>query len=435
MRRSRYNIYFDAGNSLSFIYNTLANTLLLVDNSVRQYLEKNQLEKIDASVVTSLKKCGIIVDGDELHIYRLNHNITQYNADTSSFLVFTTYACNLCCPYCYEGPADAEYRSQFMRPETTSDVVHFICDQTRKNKSRAVTIALYGGEPLLNMECCETVLKKVSHFCENNRISFQTMIMSNGTLLTEKVYTVLKDYLSHIHITLDGSLLFHDKTRVQKNGSGTYEQILQNVSLLKNTKNHLSIRINVNEENKHSIHEVFNDLEEIGLKGRPHFYLYFSQIIPYTFCLAFSHPESKEQMKKFSTCYSDLVDMAKEKGWESHVIVGTTEYHGVSCRYVQHGTYSIGPLGDIYVCPAVAGDARYRIGKIKGSVEWYPQYYAVMTRDPSLTVPCKTCEFLPLCKGGCPVASFAQEETQCNFTKEVLYERLKLYLESRYKAL
>lgn len=321
-----------------------------------------------------------------------------------------------------------------MSPETTSQVVSFICSQTVANKSRKVGVALYGGEPLLNLDCCETVLKKVYYWCKTNTISFHTMIMSNGTLFDEPVYTALGKYLSHIHITFDGPLQFHDKTRVKRNGSGTYTQILQNVKQLKDTKKYISIRINIDEENRHFIHDILDDLEEIGLKGRPHFYLYFSQIIPRNFCLAFSNSEFNEQTKKFNKYLPDLVEVAREKGWEPHLTADNTEYRstGTSCRYVRHGMYSIGPNGDIYACPAVAGDTQYQIGKIQnGCAEWYPAYYNVLTRDPSLTVPCMTCEFLPLCRGGCPIASF-QGTTQCNFTKEVLYERLKTYVKSRY---
>lgn len=438
MKPSRYNIYVDAACEQSFIYNAMANSILVVDNTLRQYLEKGHLEKIDSSVKNSLKKCGIIVGNttDELKVFRLNYNTAKYNTNLSSFLIFTAYACNLCCPYCYEGPANAAYRSSFMSPETTSEVVQFICNQTVQDKSQAVGVALYGGEPLLNMECCETVLKEVSQWCNHNNVAFSATIMSNGTLFTEKVYARIGQYLSYVHITLDGPQQYHDKKRVKKDGSGTYSQILQNLKQLKNTKEHLSIRINIDEENRHAVGEVLTDLEKIGLKGRPRFHLYFSQIIPQNFCLTFSaDPEFTEQHKKASQYFPAITQMAKEQGWGTH-LGGLGEHQlvsaGLSCGYVKRGTYAIDPEGGIYICPALAGTPQYKAGKIQnGSAEWYPVYYDILTGDPSLTAPCNTCELLPLCRGGCPIAFYSMDKTQCN-SKELLYERLKAYLEFQY---
>jgi uncharacterized protein len=435
MKPSRYNIYIDA-NEYSFIYNTLTKSLLLVDDKVRHHLERNQLERINTSM-DALKKCGIIVDKnvDELLVFRLNHKSAQYATHLSSFLVFTTYACNLKCPYCYEGPADAEYRSQFMSPETTSEVVKFICSQTAQNRSQAVGVALYGGEPLLNMDCCETVLKNVSEWCTTNKIAFSASIMSNGTLFNEKIYTRIGDYLSYIHITLDGSQKFHDKKRVKKDGSPTYVQILANLKQFINTKAHLSIRINIDEENRTSIGEVLNDLEEIGLKGRPRLYIYFSEIIPQQSCITFSlNPESSTYKKNLTQDLPRIMETATNLGWGNHITVDPDKDQpmsaGLSCGYVRHGTYSIDPEGDIYICPALAGNDVYRTGKIHNEVEWFPLYYTVLTWDPSMITPCNMCELLPLCKGGCPVASL-QEKKTCN-SSEQLYEQLKTYVESQY---
>ncbi|MBU7044856.1 MAG: SPASM domain-containing protein [Theionarchaea archaeon] len=434
MKPSRYNIFIDA-NEYAFIYNTLTKSLLLVDDKVKHHLERNQLERINTMDV--LKKCGIIVDNDvdELLVFRLNHKSAQYTTHLSSFLIFTTYACNLKCPYCYEGPADAEYRSQFMSPETTSRVIKFICSQTAQNKSQAVGIALYGGEPLLNMGCCETVLKNVSEWCTSNKIAFSASIMSNGTLFNERVYTRIGDYLSYIHITLDGSQKFHDKKRVKKDGSPTYFQILQNLKQLMNTKAHLSIRINIDEVNKTSVGEVLHDLEEIGLKGRPRLHIYFSEVIPQHSCIAFSlEPESSSYKKNLTQDLSRIKEMALRLGWGNHLAVDPDKDQpmsaGLSCGYVRHGTYSIDPEGDIYICPALAGNDMYRIGKIRNEVEWFPLYYTVQTWDPSMVTPCNTCELLPLCKGGCPVASLQGKKT-CN-SSEQLYEQLKAYVESQY---
>ena len=436
MNVSRYNIYIDASDNQSFIYNTLTTSLVLVDNKVRHYLEENNVKFIDPSQLASLEKCGIITNSNERAIYQISHNTAKYNTVVSSFLVFTTYACNLVCPYCYEGPSTAEYRSSSMSLETTDKVVDFICSQVLKDRSRAVGIVLYGGEPLLNMDCCSTLLQDVSRWCETNTIPFSATLMSNGTLLTRDMYYRIKKYLTYIHITLDGPQRFHDRTRMKRNGSGSYSDILQNLEQLKNTEEYLQIRINIDEENMQAVGEVLTDLERIGLKGRPHFYIYFSQIIPQRFCFTVSNPEFDEQSKKLSQYLPVITGMAQEKGWGPHLSADPGEKlassEAVSCGYVKYGIYTIDPEGDVFVCPALTCNPLYKIGTIQNhSITWEPVYYDILTRDPTLRTPCNTCEFLPLCKGGCPVSSLPGDKALCS-TRKRLYERLKTYLRVRY---
>lgn len=448
MKSSQYNVFVDAAKGKSLVYNPVTGAIVTVDRELREYLEKNQVEKADASFIEPLKTCGIIVDDDtdELKIQRLKHNLTKYaTTESSSFLVFTTYACNLRCPYCYEGPVvEEERKSALMHPEMTQQVIKFICEQTLENRSQMVCIGLYGGEPLVNMECCETLLEQVSQFCKDYSIKFYTTITTNGTLLTDSGYKRIGKYLSSIHVTLDGPQKFHDEKRRKKDGSGSYATILENLRLLKDTGEHLSIRINFDAESKEFMGEVLDDLEEIGLKGRPSFHIYFAQIVPQDACLSFPEdPEYREWMKKTVHDYPPLMQMALERGWKNHMAIDIGSEHSLvprnvtSCDYVRRGIYSIDPLGDIYICPASGGHIQYRAGKLcNGNVEWSPSYYHILTRDPTLIAPCNECEILPMCGGGCSIGSFYKytdyHKSFCSFIKEQMYEKLKAYLRFRY---
>ncbi len=447
MKTSQYNIYIEGSKDHYFVYNTMKRAILIVDPELKQCLETNQIAQIDSPLIDPLKKCGIIVDDDtdELKLHRLNHNQVKYNTSRSSFLIFTTYSCNLQCPYCYEGPVvDPEYKSIFMKPEITSQVVEFICNQMLLNRSQKVGIGLYGGEPLLNVNCCETVVKQISEWCREYNIGFYTTITTNGTLLNEKTYERIGKYLSSIHITLDGPQRFHDKKRIKKDGSGTYSEILENLKLLKTTKEHLSIRISFDEENRHSMDELLEDLEEIGLKGRPYFHIYFAQITPQNICLTFPEdPRYRQEMKESIQYTASLVKMAQERGWADHLAVNIGQEHSlvpiniISCDYVKHGMYSIDPVGDIYMCPASAGDTQYRIGKIQnGAVKWNTSYYNIITRDPSRIDTCKQCELLPACGGGCAIASYLKYKDYytafCGFNRDLIYERIKKHLKFKY---
>jgi uncharacterized protein len=446
MKSSQYNVFIEGSDDHFFVYNTLRGSVVSVDRELKERLETS-LGDMDPSVVELLQRHGIVVEDshDELVQHRLRHNLKKYNTSSSSFLVFTTYSCNLQCPYCYEGAVvNPDYRKTFMNPETTSRVVEFIKNQTLLNRSYTVGIGLYGGEPLLNLGCCETVLDEISAWCKKTGITFYATITTNGTLLTKPVYQRIGKNLSSIHITLDGAQYFHDQKRVRKDGSGSYAEILNNITFLTHTKEHLSIRISVDEENKDSMEEVLDDLEAIGVKGRPHCNIYFAQIIPQDACLTFpTDPEYREMMRESLGYIPPLMKMAVEKGWGPHLAIEIGQEHSLipmnvtSCDYVKHGSYAVDPGGDIYMCPASAGDTRYCIGTLKSDgVQWNSSYYHILTRDPTLLSPCKECELLPACGGGCVIASYLKHKDYdtafCNFTRDLIQERIRAHLKFKY---
>lgn len=139
--------------------------------------------------------------------------------------------CNLNCKYCYAGGGNYGKTPTRMNPE---DVEKYL-DALLIGKYRSVGIVmLFGGEPTIAPKTiqaiCEYFNKNVLNgtFC-----SMPTFTMvSNGTLIDEKLVEIIKKYEIRVTISVDGPKDINDLLRVDRNGNGTFSRIEHGIRLM-----------------------------------------------------------------------------------------------------------------------------------------------------------------------------------------------------------
>lgn len=161
------------------------------------------------------------------------HEKRRSTIDSVTFVL--TYACNFSCPYCFENSADDSSNTIMTR-----DMVDSIF-QLHNNSIKS--ISLFGGEPLLPRN--EHIIRYIISKAPNARYTITT----NGYYLEE--YFPLLSMLDscEIAVTLDGEEEMHNKTRVLRNGKGTYEKIIKGMELFLNHDNRIDIRMNISKNN------------------------------------------------------------------------------------------------------------------------------------------------------------------------------------------
>ena len=144
-----------------------------------------------------------------------------------------TESCNLKCSYCYQ----INKSKQKLSFNTAKKFIELLLtDDTSKNNylnkynTGSVIIDFIGGEPLLEIDLIEQIMKYFIKRCieldhpwaYNHMIS----IGSNGTLyFTDKVQKFINKYQDRLSmsITVDGNKRLHDSCRIFEDGSGSYE--------------------------------------------------------------------------------------------------------------------------------------------------------------------------------------------------------------------
>lgn len=184
---------------------------------------------------------------------------------TYAVTVLTTTACNLGCSYCFQNTALPEEGScapprmpkAILTPEGVDHVAMFVAAQMTKYDLTDTSLLLFGGEPLLNPDGALGMLRALTPLSLSN-----AEIITNGVPLTRQRAIDLADAgLKRAQITFDGARTNHDAIRTTRNGRGTYDTILRNVSTAAEaTDLSWHFRINISQRNLDGLEELIDDL-------------------------------------------------------------------------------------------------------------------------------------------------------------------------------
>ena len=427
---SKFNLLIK--NSKDYIlFNTLSGETFLIEEEIANKIKDNDIEGLTDSYFQEFQDKRIIIDNafDENKFYNYYRNKVIYQNNHLTYTILLTWACNLRCIYCYEGAG--EIKSHNMNRRTASFLVKHMQQELISRNSKSITIFLFGGEPLVNFKEAEYILEEMKRFCDANAIKLVTAIVTNGTLLTEKIIKTLIYYnCKYIQITLDGTKEVHDTRRIGKNGEPTFDLIIEKLQLLKQYKDNFRvvIRVNIDKINYKDAPELLKNLKQKGLNC---FSVDFGIIRGDTEACD-NYEDNCISDEKVGEILSDLWEYEK-KGFANACSYPHRKwtYCGLDCD----NNYTIEPSGEVYKCWEHVGNEKYLMGKIDedGCISNITnKFFEWMTDTPTDKEPCKNCVYLPACGGGCRTISFKSEEefhnSQCFKIKGVLEEEIRSWV-------
>jgi uncharacterized protein len=138
-------------------------------------------------------------------------------------IVLPTEQCNFRCTYCYE-----EFAIGRMKRPTVEGLMHLI--SARADGSCDLALSWFGGEPLL---ATDIILEVCAHararFASCGR-SYIGHITTNAYRLSPDLFLRLLDVgVRKYQITLDGPREVHNRTRLRRDGRGTFDRIWENL--------------------------------------------------------------------------------------------------------------------------------------------------------------------------------------------------------------
>lgn len=393
MKLSQFTIvqedYPQKGHHL--VYNTLSRALLEIDNqclSMLYSLEEREPQKSAKQVLSKLKEMGIVVETelDEAESYHQKFSFNRKNANQLNTTILTTLSCPMRCIYCYQKHIkNGGDMSQSIMEKTTS----WLKDKILELKCKRSSITFYGGEPLMNFTPIEYIGNRMSEYCLSVGISLYLSMVTSGVLLTQKIAEKLKRIgLKYLQITLDGDRDAHDKRRFFKDGSGTFDKILENLRYLIEYF-FITITCNVDKTNTEAAYRLVDILYSQGLTGKIKRLVFGPVSAPFELAQSqhIACPEmSGEDLTKL-TLY------AAKRGFASDL----RPRHKI-CGMLLPSSFVIDPNGILYTCPAFLGKEEYQVGNINSqSLE------GIYTTLSNFDLPeeCLGCAYVPICAGGC----------------------------------
>ncbi|WP_304427824.1 radical SAM/SPASM domain-containing protein [Dubosiella newyorkensis] len=126
--------------------------------------------------------------------------------------------CNLKCKYCYANAGTYNKPKKIMSEQTIKQIIKFI-----HNHKELEYICFFGGEPLLNISGIKMICEKAREINPNVKFLCQT----NGTLINAEFIKLLKKFEIELTLSIDGNKKDNDRNRIDVNGNGTFEKILE----------------------------------------------------------------------------------------------------------------------------------------------------------------------------------------------------------------
>ena len=161
--------------------------------------------------------------------------------EINTFFLRISARCNLDCDYCYVFKHRDSAWKNYPSVMTDDTIIKF-CGRlkeylTNHKDIEDINIVFHGGEPLVFgtnhlLETIDTIDSEIG-----DQACMHYSLQTNGTLLTEEFVSECSKRNIGISLSIDGMKSVHDKHRKYKNGTGSYDDVLRGMELLKKYPN------------------------------------------------------------------------------------------------------------------------------------------------------------------------------------------------------
>lgn len=285
---------------------------------------------------------------------------TAFSNDVLHLIILPTEQCNFRCVYCYE-----DFSVGTMQPSVVAGIKQLL--SRRIPTLRHLHIAWFGGEPLIALKVIEDISGFAQSFTrEVSDFVYTSEMTTNAYRLDLSTAKLLQELgVRHFQVSLDGNEEFHDQTRVQRNGKGSFQQIWTNLLRIKSSSLSIGVllRIHVTPSNLNAMPDFLRQVRQNFLTDSR-----FKILIKAVGRWGGPNDDTMEVLEESERdiIINNLRDIALE-GIEEKTLYDP----GNVCYASRPNSLVIRASGDINKCTLALYDSANRIGRIleDGSLE------------------------------------------------------------------
>ncbi|MDD4718988.1 MAG: SPASM domain-containing protein [Bacilli bacterium] len=413
---SKYNLYKKVDKRL-FVFNTLTKGLIELEEDYFQKLKNNKIQELPSEIIEQLlNEKYLLKESYETDLLFVESEKKKYTSEILSLVIAPTMNCNFACPYCFE-----ERKTSIMSNEVITLLIKFIENKIKTQKYKKLSIAWYGGEPLLGIKIIEEISKIVLDLCNKYNLEYYSNMITNGYLLSKKnINKLLELKVKTYQITIDGPPEIHNKRRVLKSNKGTFNVILNNIKNMIEIDSSINImiRINIDKTNYKSLSKLIDILKQEKVRN---------------ISISLGHVQSFTEVCQSieNTCFNknqyldELFNFAlllKEKNYGEYISLLEIPERIVYCGAVLDNNFVFDPEGYAYKCwneVGVKEKAFMNLMRPQTDKEIINET-KYLKHNSLLDKKCYNCIGYPICMGGCPYNNIYSKESSCyDYEKEV----------------
>ncbi len=318
--------------------------------------------------------------------------------------------CNLACSYCfYRKKAELFPESQIHRMSPA--ILDTMIRQVMHFGEAAVSFSWQGGEPtLMQLPFFQQAVALQQRYARGQTVG--NGLQTNGILIDLDWAKFLKAYNFLIGISLDGPAHIHNHYRIHRDGSGTFDKVVDHTKLLLDTGVAVNALAVVNDYSVQFPGEIYEFHKSLGLSYQQ--YIPCVETAPGDRTKTASFSVAPEKYGVFLCTLFDLWlnDFKDQVPTTSIRFFDAVFYHYVGlpppeCTLAPEcGEYVVVEHnGDVYACDFFV-EPTWKLGNIlTGNLKEFlnserqREFGRLKAAWPEL---CRSCKWLKYCNGGCP---------------------------------
>src|SRR5579871_1801784 len=325
----------------------------------------------------------------------------------SSLLIKPASAvCNLDCAYCFYLDREADpYKALPARRMTTETLERLVDTYLFYSYPNSV-FAFQGGEPTLaGPQFFEKLVELQKQYGRDGQ-AVSNALQTNGILIDDRWCRLFHEYNWLIGISIDGPEDVHDLYRFNKQGKGTWKQVMRGIETMKKNKVEFNVLCVLSQSNVDKPKEVYKFFRSLGIE--------YIQYIPLSEFDAEGNPLpftiTPEQYGRFMLETFDLWWPERRKVriryFDNLAEALAGQKPGNCTMHETCDSYVVVEYnGDIYPCDFFVEDG-WKLGNINldswAEIARRQQRYSFAAKKTIAHPVCQVCEWQSLCHGGCP---------------------------------
>lgn len=358
---------------------------------------------------------------------------SDYNIRLTGAQINVAYECNLQCGYCFAGDGGHNKKGK-MKIQTAQKITEYFLCNAEKNKKKSIQIV--GGEPLLNMNAFEEIVRYASVYSdEKDNIEFLTT--TNGTCFNKEIVKFFNQQKISFMVSLDSHEKdVNDRLRVSKaNELSTYDSIMNNFMKYKNNASFDAIHVTITPYNK-NIDQIAEKFYDMGI-----YHLHFDMVKSNNEIYKFTKKDIDDLEGEYSHLADRLINYIIEgKKVSCHPLltkIGKLNKRkpiNIKCGTL-YNMLAFDPFGYIYPCDMLMWDD-YCVGSTKVGLDYNKiSDIKKLYKDDSM---CNACWARYMCGGLCLATQiyYKNEEQRllmCRLNRHIFKLKIYIYITLREK--
>jgi uncharacterized protein len=339
-------------------------------------------------------------------------------------------SCNLSCVYCYADSGKFGGSARMMKVDVARRTADLLIEES--DPGAQLVLGFMGGEPMLNRNVLHDVTRYAAQQAKVAGKTISFSITTNGTLTSRSDVELFSSYPFTVQISLDGGKSLNDSLRPAKDGSGSYDRVVDALKLFSHfgRPKHLAARVTVTPKTGRLL-PILDELLALGFDEVGFAPVLVSAAADYAFA-----PDD------FSTFLDHMIECGRKALAESvagrsypfsNFTTAIEQLHkgahqpypcGAGAAYV-----SANAEGELFACHRLVDDQAFAMGSTVEGSDLTARTEHLKRSHVDLMEPCRSCWARYLCGGGCYHEVSRRGRIACDYIRGWLEFCLQAYVE------